>query len=143
MVADTGATPSPGGIRPLDSPRPVQVVVGDDDLPASIGTVRNRNARVVVHRGSTGSPRTGTSFLTPFVTSAGSVQALSPPKDGRQSLSYEWRKVLEVLDVWRIEDEWWRKIRVSRLYYRVVLEDGTMVGLFKDLVSGDWYSQRV
>ena len=54
-----------------------------------------------------------------------------------------WRKVLEVLDIWRIEDEWWRKKPISRLYYRVVLEDGTMVGLFKDLVSGKWYRQRV
>ncbi len=53
------------------------------------------------------------------------------------------RQVLQVLDTWRIEDEWWRKRPVSRLYYRVLLEDGTVTGLFKDLVGGDWYSQRV
>ena len=50
-----------------------------------------------------------------------------------------WRKVLEILDTWRIDDEWWRKQPVSRLYYRVVLEDGTMAGLFKDLIGGQWY----
>ena len=148
MVADTGATPCSGGIRPLDAPQLVQVDLGEDDMPAAIGTARNRNARVLVHRGSTGSPRTAGSSRTelkswpPFATSASSVQALSSSKEGRQTFTYEWRKILEVLDTWRIEDEWWRKQPVSRLYYRVVLEDGTMVGLFKDLVSGDWYSQR-
>ena len=44
----------------------------------------------------------------------------------------------EILDSWRIDDEWWRKQPVSRLYYRVLLEDGMVVGLFKDLVSGEY-----
>ena len=106
MVANTGAASRTGGIRPLDEPLPVQVGVGDNDMPAAIGALRNRNA-------------------------------------GRQTFSHEWRQVLEVLDSWRIDDEWWRKQPVSRLYYRVLLEDGTVVGLFKDLVSGEWYRQRV
>ena len=129
MVAYTGTTPSPGGIRSLDAPRLVQVDLGDDDMPAAIGTARSRNARVLGPRGSTGSPRT-------------ELKSWPSSKDGRRILSYEWRSIREVLDTWRIEDEWWRKMPISRLYYRVVLEDGTMVGLFKDLVSGDWYSQR-
>lgn len=51
--------------------------------------------------------------------------------------------VSEVLDNWRIDDEWWRNQPVSRLYYRVVLEDGTMTGLFQDLTSGRWYQQQL
>ena len=58
------------------------------------------------------------------------------------SRSYKRRLVAEVLDVWRIDDEWWRKQPVSRIYYRVALEDGTVTGLFKDLVSGQWRRQR-
>ena len=58
------------------------------------------------------------------------------------SRSYKRRRVLEVLDVWRIDDEWWRKQPVSRIYYRVALEDGTITSLFKDLVSGQWSRQR-
>ena len=58
------------------------------------------------------------------------------------SRSYKRRRVVEVLDVWRIDDEWWRKQPVSRIYYRVALEDGTITGLFKDLVSGQWRRQR-
>ena len=135
MVANTGAEARTGGIRPLDAPLPVQVNLGDNDIPAAIGVLRNRNARGSAHRPSTGSGRTEASSLTPLMVSVS--------KDGRRTFSYGWHQVLEVLDSWRIDDEWWRKQPVSRLYYRVVLEDGTMTGLFKDLVSGDWYSQRV
>ena len=111
MVADTGATPSPGGIRPLDAPQLVQVDLSDDDMPAGRGEGYFESSEIEGLRA---------------VLSKG-----------------RWRQVLEALDTWRIDDEWWRKEPVSRLYYRVVLEDGTMAGLFKDLVSGDWYSQRV
>ena len=62
--------------------------------------------------------------------------------NARASRSYKRRRVLEVLDVWRIDDEWWRKQPVSRIYYRVALEDGTATGLFKDLISGQWSRQR-
>ena len=110
MVADSRAAPSPGGIRPLDEPRLVQVEVGADDRPLKVR-------------------------LEPALsTSKGS--ALRGSKE-------RWREIPEILDSWRIDDEWWRKQPVSRLYYRVLLEDGTVVGLFKDLVSGEWYRQRV
>jgi protein ImuB len=46
-----------------------------------------------------------------------------------------------VLDRWRIEDEWWRERPVSRMYYRVVLEDGRVVELYRALLSGRWYRQ--
>ena len=143
MVANTGATPRPGGIRPLDAPQPIQVDVGDDGMPMAVTTTRDRNVGAPVHRGSTGSPRTGLKSRPPFVTSTSSEPALNSPKDGRRTFSYESREVLEVLDTWRIDDEWWRKQPVSRMYYRVVLEDGTMTGLFKDLISGEWFLQRV
>ena len=157
MVADTGAPPCPGGIRPLDAPQLVQVEVGDNDMPAAIGTARNRNAGALVHRGSTssGHPSTGSgrTGAVPVrgepVEPAGELVEGPPHFDSNQTERLRpgpskgrWCKILEVLDTWRIEDEWWRKQPISRLYYRVVLEDGTMTGLFKDLVSGDWYSQR-
>ena len=141
MVADTGATPRPGDIRPLDAPRPVQVEVDNDTMPAAIGTARNKNARVVVHRGSTGSPRRELKNCSPFVTSASSVQALNSSKDGRQTLSYEWHSIREVLDIWRIEDEWWRNMPIVRVYYRVTTEDDRNITIFRDLVDGEWYRQ--
>ncbi|MEX0682252.1 MAG: DUF6504 family protein [Dehalococcoidia bacterium] len=44
-------------------------------------------------------------------------------------------------ETWRIDDEWWRPKLVSRLYWRVVTEDGRSLDLYRDLVSGDWFRQ--
>jgi hypothetical protein len=49
--------------------------------------------------------------------------------------------VAQVQDVWRIDDEWWRE-EVSRLYYRLLLDDGRPVTVFHDLVRELWYEQR-
>ena len=46
----------------------------------------------------------------------------------------------EVLDQWRIDDEWWRKT-VSRMYFHVALEGGQLLTLFQDLTTGQWYGQ--
>ena len=149
MVADTGATPCPSGIRPLNAPQLVQVEIDNNDMPTVIGIVRNKNARAPVPHDSDRLRRTRPtelknrpSFVTP-VTSASSSPVTSSPKDSRRTILYEWRQVSEVLDTWRIDDEWWRKRPVSRLYYRVILEDGTVTSLFKDLSSGRWRQQQV
>lgn len=63
-------------------------------------------------------------------------------RNAKASRSYKRRLVAEILDAWRIDDEWWRKQPVSRIYYRVALEDGTITSLFKDLTSGQWRRQR-
>jgi len=46
----------------------------------------------------------------------------------------------EVLDRWRIDDEWWRK-EVSRSYFHVALEGGQLLTLFQDLTTGRWFGQ--
>lgn len=46
-----------------------------------------------------------------------------------------------VLETWRIDDEWWRQRPVSRLYYRLLLEDGRTVTVYKNLISGRWAMQ--
>ena len=46
-----------------------------------------------------------------------------------------------VLERWRIDDEWWRGRPISRMYYRVILEDGRLVDLYRALLSGRWYRQ--
>ena len=48
--------------------------------------------------------------------------------------------VEQVLDVWRIDDEWWRE-EVSRLYYRLVLADGRPVIVYCDLRRELWFAQ--
>lgn len=51
------------------------------------------------------------------------------------------RRVAEILDVWRIDDEWWRA-PVSRRYVEVVLEGGGHVVVFEDLTTGSWFLQQ-
>jgi hypothetical protein len=49
--------------------------------------------------------------------------------------------VISIEDRWRLDDEWWRKEPISRLYYNVLLASGQRLVLYKDLVSG-WYEQE-
>ena len=48
-----------------------------------------------------------------------------------------------VLEVWRIDDEWWRGRPVSRVYYSLLLEDGRVVTVYRDLVGGSWFRQEI
>lgn len=49
--------------------------------------------------------------------------------------------VKEVLETWRIDDEWWRKRPVSRVYFHLLLEDGRTATVYCDLVRSAWFSQ--
>ena len=51
------------------------------------------------------------------------------------------RRVLQVKDTWRVDDEWWRQ-EVSRLYFQLELEGGFRLTVFQDLLGGKWYEQR-
>ncbi len=46
-----------------------------------------------------------------------------------------------VLETWRIDDEWWREQPVSRVYWRLFLENGCAVDVYRDVVRGRWYKQ--
>jgi len=48
--------------------------------------------------------------------------------------------VEEVLETWRIDDEWWRE-PIARRYADVVLAGGRHVVLFEDLQTGTWFAQ--
>lgn len=82
----------------------------------------------------------------------GAIRALNRPSQvhvkadahGRPAAVFidrRWLQVQEILDTWRIDDEWWRPQPVSRMYYRVDVTSGTVV-LFQDLITGAWRRQR-
>ncbi len=56
-------------------------------------------------------------------------------RNGRRS------RVAAVRNAWRIDDEWWRE-RIARQYFRVVLESGLVLTVFRDLVADKWYQQK-
>jgi hypothetical protein len=69
--------------------------------------------------------------------------------DGQGRIVSIWRQgrltprtIAAIQDCWRIDDEWWREHRVARMYYDVVLDDGTLLTIFQDLVADAWYEQR-
>ena len=49
--------------------------------------------------------------------------------------------VKDVVNMWRIDEEWWRK-PISRLYFLLQLENGARVTVFNDLSNGGWYRQN-
>lgn len=51
------------------------------------------------------------------------------------------RRVAGIIDVWRIDDEWWRTT-ISRRYFVVALEDGVIQTVFQDLIGDGWYEQH-
>lgn len=64
--------------------------------------------------------------------------------DGRPlavTLSERRVVVQQVLDCWRIDDEWWRERPLSRFYWQVALEDGRSVTIFLDLIERQWWRQ--
>ncbi len=82
----------------------------------------------------------------------GRVRPLNRPRplrvevgeDGQPTAVYLSRRryaVEVVLQLWRIDDEWWRERPVSRLYYSLLLEDGRTVTVYRDEVSGRWAKQ--
>jgi hypothetical protein len=46
-----------------------------------------------------------------------------------------------VLEIWRIDDEWWRA-PVARRYVEALLKSGARVVVFQDLLTDTWFLQQ-
>ena len=102
-------------LHPLNLPQPVKVQLDNKGLPLSI------------------SPHA----FVPFRHSVDSELQ----REMRASES-KLRPVAAVIEVWRVDDEWWRQ-PISRRYVEVVLEGGRHVVLYENLNTGDWFIQRI
>ena len=51
-------------------------------------------------------------------------------------------RVTAIQDVWDVADEWWRANPVARRYFRMAVEGGRTITVFRDLISGAWYEQQ-
>jgi hypothetical protein len=70
--------------------------------------------------------------------------AVETNKDGTPTavaISKVRRAVEAVIESWRIDDEWWRASPVSRIYWRLMLEDGRSVDVYRDRVRDKWFRQ--
>lgn len=72
--------------------------------------------------------------------------ALKSEDDGGQWKTTEGderRWMVETIgEVWRVDDEWWRRL-ISRRYFEVMLEGGRHMMLFEDLTTGEWFIQNI
>jgi hypothetical protein len=78
----------------------------------------------------------------------GKLKPLNQPRpvsvetDGHGApIAIDRRAVEAVIETWHVEDEWWRPQPVSRAYWRLLLEDGRTVDVYRDVLRGRWYRQ--
>ena len=49
-------------------------------------------------------------------------------------------RIEQIQDTWVIDDEWWRD-PISRQYFQVLLEGGTVRTIYHDRTSDTWHAQ--
>jgi len=57
-------------------------------------------------------------------------------------LRRRWRAVARVEEVWRVDDGWWRPHPVRRTYFRLALEGGRPLMVYRDEAESRWLMQR-
>jgi hypothetical protein len=62
-------------------------------------------------------------------------------RDARGRRSTE-AHVDHIEEMWRIAEAWWREAPQARTYFRVILETGRPLTLYRDDLTGDWYEQE-
>ena len=53
----------------------------------------------------------------------------------------ESRSVRKVIDLWEVDTEWWMPEPARRRYWRLVLDGGRLLTVYRDLATGQWYRQ--
>lgn len=136
MVKNT-RTPSSIGTshQPLNMPTPITVRTGTRHEPAAAAVPKRRITAAGAAMAASGPQR-----------ARGASGAASARRDGalqrqQHNAGRELVNVAHVIDMWEIEDEWWRKQPVRRRYWHVTLETGQDLTIFQDLQSGEWYQQ--
>jgi hypothetical protein len=59
---------------------------------------------------------------------------------GPRTSDIGYRPVTDILEEWRIDDEWWR-VPIHRRCFEVVLEGGAHMVVFQDLTTDTWHLQ--
>jgi hypothetical protein len=50
--------------------------------------------------------------------------------------------VEEICEQWRVSQEWWKRA-IDREYFRVSTVRGIVCEMYRDLLTGAWYLQRI
>lgn len=61
-------------------------------------------------------------------------------------LTFIWQgrihRVCSVAKRWRVDQAWWQQ-RIWREYFKLSTDSGLLVIIYRDLLTGDWYLQRL
>jgi hypothetical protein len=123
MVPHSRAALRVDRLRALNVPAPADVLVDADGMPVEVRQTTETH----------GTDGTSHTDARPAATAS--------PTTGRPSAALSAGRVADILEVWRIDDEWWRT-PITRRYVDVVLEGGAHVVLFEDLHTGAWFVQQ-
>lgn len=107
--------------RPLNMPVPVTVQTGTKDSPAATDALRRRH--------------TDSEKRTVYTQSPHWSARSHPESDSALA------RVANIIDMWEIDDEWWRTSPIRRRYWKIKLETGHDLTLFQDIESGKWFQQ--
>jgi hypothetical protein len=126
------------GLRPLGLPRPIDVELTPTGLPHRLRAA----------------PRPGLPMRAQRPMSrpgATSVPGVSGSTAGRRPISGQIFEVIDISEIWRIAEEWWRDTPIRRTYFQLVLDDGRPLTIFRDERTpseggadalGAWFEQR-
>ncbi len=53
-----------------------------------------------------------------------------------------WYDVIEKLDTWNDTGEWWNG-ETEKIFYRLILIDGSVMEIYRDLPSNEWWSNKI
>ena len=110
------ATTRADRLRPLNLPQPVKVELDDAGLPSVVADSYCSASLPLCNPGN----------------HEGRSEAIESSVAGKA--------VESIIEVWHIDDEWWRDT-ISRRYVEVILDGGKHVILYEDLTTNDWFKQ--
>lgn len=82
--------------------------------------------------------------MTPFWPDG---QAVDMQTAGDAPLAFRWNRrrhrVRHVSARWRVHTQWWADAEVWRDYWEVITDTGLLCVVFRDLLSGRWFLERI
>jgi hypothetical protein len=134
----------------LNVPVPAKVVTDEHGLPIEVEIVGAEGMSKIERRISntegfdTQRSTSGIRHSPPVSRLTSHETSTAVQRDGSTieiRTSESGQRIADIVESWRIDDEWWRA-PVSRRYFDVALDGGGHVVLFEDLMSGKWFAQQ-
>lgn len=72
------------------------------------------------------------------------IQVVCDPLATPRQFTWQGRthRVKQVTKRWRVDQAWWQQ-RIWREYFKLSTRTGLLVVIYRDLVTGHWYLQRL